>query len=222
MTGWRDDISGQGAAQSAALEALLAGYASGSLPRALHALVGAHLELSTANRAFVASLEEALGKTVVKASPCTLRAREARLEAIFCCDSELPRSKPGCAIAPKALQHFLGKPLETLKFHTLLPGIRECQLETGDGTRAILYRIRAGRRMPQHSHEGSEITLVLQGGFSDETGHFRRGDIAVADEHVDHIPTADPDEECICFAVLDAPLRLTGPFGRLFNRFLRN
>ena len=102
-----------------------------------------------------------------------------------------------------------------------LPGLRECRIATGDGMSAVLYKIRAGRKMPQHSHEGSEVTLVLRGGFRDEGGHFRRGDIAVADEHLDHVPVADEDEECLCFAVLDAPLRLTGPIGRWANLPMR-
>jgi putative transcriptional regulator len=76
--------------------------------------------------------------------------------------------------------------------------------------------------MPSHTHEGSEITLVLRGGFSDATGHYRRGDIAIADSEVDHRPRADEDEDCICFAVTDAPLRLTGPVARFVQRLLRH
>ena len=72
-----------------------------------------------------------------------------------------------------------------------------------------------GRVMPSHTHDGSEVTLVLRGGFSDPTGHYRRGDIAIADRDLDHHPRADDDEDCICFAVIDAPLRLTGPLAPL-------
>ena len=63
---------------------------------------------------------------------------------------------------------------------------------------------------------------MLKGGFSDKTGHFARGDVAVADAELDHIPVADLDADCICFAVTDAPLRLTGPFGRLMHRLFGN
>jgi putative transcriptional regulator len=63
--------------------------------------------------------------------------------------------------------------------------------------------------------------LVLQGGFSDGNGHYAVGDIAYADDDVNHKPVADPDEVCICFAVVDAPVELTGPFGRLMNTFRR-
>lgn len=210
--------------EHSALDAILAGYACGTLSPALHALVGAHLALSPRNRAFVTALETTLGRVALARGdlPCAggIRHREARLDAIFA----LPGVEPStpCAITPGPLRHFLGKPLDALEYRPVLPGIRECRLDGGEDTRAVLYRIRPGRKMPQHSHEGMEVTLVLKGGFRDEAGHFRRGDIVVADEHLDHVPVADPDEECICFAVLDAPLKLTGPFGRLINRFVRH
>jgi putative transcriptional regulator len=66
-----------------------------------------------------------------------------------------------------------------------------------------------------------EMTLLLAGGFSDETGHYLRGDVALADPSVDHRPVADPGEDCLCLAVTDAPLRLTGRFGRYLNFLAR-
>ena len=75
--------------------------------------------------------------------------------------------------------------------------------------------------MPKHTHAGNELTLVLAGGFTDARGSYLRGDVAVTDEHVDHQPTADWDEDCLCLAVVDAPLRLTGRMTRFLNPFLR-
>jgi putative transcriptional regulator len=82
-------------------------------------------------------------------------------------------------------------------------------------------RIRAGRAVPRHTHRGYELVCVLEGGFSDAAGHYGRGDVAVADDGVDHQPTADADGDCICLAVTDAPVRLTGRFWRLLNPFVR-
>lgn len=202
------------------LSLMLAGYAAGTLPRALHALVGAHLELSPSNRGFVSRLEESLTDEAFLPAGHALRGRDARLAAIFDSEATSARAEPRHSVVPRPLLHLLGRPVEDLAFRSILPGVKEFRLDTGDDTRAVLYRIRAGRKMPQHSHEGAEVTLVLQGGFTDETGHYRRGDMVIADEHLDHVPVADADEECICFAVMDAPLRLTGPIGRLVNRFV--
>lgn len=202
-------------------EVLLAAYAAGQVPCAVHALVASHLELSSENRAFVASLEESLAKELTVDRPCCeIRKREDRLAAIFCCDQMVGKA-PCDSDVPRALRHFLGRCIDEMPYRTLLPGIRECRIEAENGLTAMLYRIAPGKKIPQHSHEGAEITLVLRGGFSDVTGHYRRGDMAIADEDVDHVPVADEGEECVCFAILDAPLRLTGPIGRLLNRFMR-
>ncbi len=75
--------------------------------------------------------------------------------------------------------------------------------------------------MPNHTHGGNEMTLVLAGGFSDDTGHYERGDVSIADDELVHTPVADPGEDCICLAVTDAPLKLTGPIGRIVNLFMR-
>ncbi|MNL80010.1 Anti-sigma-E factor ChrR [compost metagenome] len=61
--------------------------------------------------------------------------------------------------------------------------------------------------MPEHSHGGRELTLVLAGSFYDGTGRFARGDIEEADETLQHQPVADEGEDCICLAVTDAPLK---------------
>jgi putative transcriptional regulator len=75
--------------------------------------------------------------------------------------------------------------------------------------------------MPDHSHHGTELTLVLKGAFQDEDGYFARGDIEIADSDVQHIPVADIHEDCICLAVTDAPLRFTGLMPRILQKFLR-
>jgi putative transcriptional regulator len=57
----------------------------------------------------------------------------------------------------------------------------------------------------------------LKGGFTDASGHYSRGDIAIADADIDHRPRADEGDDCICFVVNDAALKLTGPVARFFN-----
>jgi putative transcriptional regulator len=61
---------------------------------------------------------------------------------------------------------------------------------------------------------------VLKGGIVDDDRHYRRGDLMLAGSDHEHRPVAAEDEECICLAVLDAPVRFTGFFTRLLNPFL--
>jgi putative transcriptional regulator len=206
------------------LDALLASYASGGLTPELHSLVAAHLLLKPDNRRFVAALEGLAGEALEGIEPGAIARREARLAAIFATTDPKPHGPHPIpdAVLPRPLQRFLGGGLDTMSWRTVLPGIREHRMIGDHGCEASLLWVRAGRKMPAHSHEGSEITLVLQGGFADGTGHYRRGDIAFADAEIDHHPLADPDEDCVCFAVTDAPLRLTGPIGRIVQKILRH
>ena len=42
-----------------------------------------------------------------------------------------------------------------------------------------LIRLAAGKRVPRHTHEGHELTVVIEGGFRDEQGHHLRGDLVI-------------------------------------------
>jgi len=128
---------------------------------------------------------------------------------------------PGDLRVPRPLRGYLGDGLESLAWKSR-GSVAEFRLLTGHaGMKTRLLRIKGGTALPQHTHEGTEYTLLLAGGFSDASGHYLAGDVAVADPSVDHRPVADPGADCLCLAVTDAPLRLTGRFGRYLNAFLR-
>lgn len=210
------DLTGQ------PLDALLASYALGQLNPALNALVSSHLSLSPKSRRFVETLDVLQGEALLQASIDQPLARDARLDAIF--NSAMPKRQtpkgPSCSILPQPLVDFTGRDFSALSWKTVLPGIKEYKIEgIEDGEASVLW-IRPGRTMPSHTHDGSEYTLVLQGGFSDLSGHYRRGDIAIADAEIDHHPKADEDEDCICFAYTENPVRLTGFFGSMVQRLM--
>jgi len=211
------------------MDELLAGYAAGTLSYPAQALVGAHLELSGRNRGYVSSLEALAGVGLEESEPVSLRDRDAALDAIFASKASLLNDNaplnvgaelPSAAV-PRSLQAIIGGSVEDLPWKTLLPGVKECKFGEIDGCNASLIRVRGGKALPSHTHHGAELTLVLQGAFSDEEGHFLTGDIAFADGDVDHKPVADQGDECICFTVTAGRLQLTGPVGRWFAPFIR-
>jgi putative transcriptional regulator len=100
-------------------------------------------------------------------------------------------------------------------------GVRQSILASdNEGSVRLLY-IPPGQAVPDHSHNGLELTLVLQGSFSDATGRFRVGDLEVADQTLEHTPVADPGAPCICLAATDAPLRFNALVPRLLQPFFR-
>ncbi len=209
---------------SSGLDTLLAGYAGGALPLPLHALVGAHIDLDRESGRFVSDLEAMGGAELERLQPVAVSGRDAILQSIFrggttaSHEAELPDDP----VLTPGLRRFLGVGSSDIAWRMVLPGVKEHVVSSADGIEAKLYWIKAGRNMPAHTHDGHEYTLVLQGGFSDGSGHYRRGDIAMADEDIDHRPVADADEDCICFAVTDAPLKLTGPVGKVFQSLFGN
>jgi putative transcriptional regulator len=196
-------------------EALLIEYANGSLDEAKALLVATHLALCPACRRVVAA-GEAAGAALafsesaaeigpvpdVGATPVEVRA--AAVEPI--------------PPVPQPLRGYLGKPVSELGWVPVLSGMKEYALPEFAGRSSVrLLSIEPGRRMPRHTHEGLELTLVLQGSFADASGLYAKGDVATADSAIDHQPRAGAGEVCLCLAVEDAPLRLTGFNGALIN-----
>lgn len=216
--------------QDQPLDTLLADYARGALSAPLHALVASHLVLKPESRPFVTTLEAARAAEIEKIEPARIRDRDAKLAAIFGGGEEPARvSRPaGDAIVPDPLARYLAgsrlaRPrIDDVPWKALIPGVKEYRVADNEDGEATLYWIRGGRKIPSHTHDGSEYTLVLKGAFSDINGRYARGDIAIADMDVDHQPVADPGEDCFCFAVTDAPLRLTGPIGRIVQKLFRH
>jgi putative transcriptional regulator len=91
---------------------------------------------------------------------------------------------------------------------------------SSDASVRLLY-IPGGAAVPDHGHRGTELTLVLQGAFRDETDRFGVGDIEVATEDLEHKPVAEPGVACICLAATDAPLKFNSMIPRMLQPLFR-
>lgn len=204
------------------LDELLMAHAAGRLPEPVALAVATHLALSPRARARYRRFE-ALGGVLletIEPSPLAEGAWD-RLRARLDEEEALPERAPADPGIPAPLRPYLPGSFGTLPWRGH-GGVATFALPLrAPGYQASLIRVRPGRSVPRHTHEGSELTVVLEGAFRDERGVYRRGDLAIADASVDHRPVADEGEGCVCLAVMDAPVRLTGPIGRLLNPFVR-
>lgn len=129
------------------------------------------------------------------------------------------------AQVPEPLLAYIGRGLAHLAWHRvggIVSAVEEVRLPVAAKTvKVSLMRLKAGSLMPKHTHRGNEYTLVLEGGFSDGGNQYGPGDFVAKDPSHTHQPVVDEDGDCLCLVVLDAPLRLTGPMGKLINPFLR-
>jgi putative transcriptional regulator len=202
-----------------ATDSLFAQFAAGQLRGPAHALVAAHLELKPDNRAYVAALENLAADDMDVIVPVELNDRDSRLDAIF-------NAVPGPAATaraksniPLALQRYANVDVADIPWKSVIPGFKEWDLGIEDGCEINMFWIKEGRKMPTHTHEGTELFLVLDGSFEDASGIYEAGDISIADENVNHRPIAGKDRPCIGFSVTDAPLRLTGSLSEKIGMF---
>ncbi|MBI1208476.1 MAG: anti-sigma factor [Azospirillum sp.] len=210
-------------------EAMLLDYADGSLSEPAALTLATHLALCPECRQRVAELE-AIGGALLEESvpePVSVDCLAAILARL---DDPEPRQMvafeplPAEVIAlPQPLRSYVGMPLAGLDWKSVSPVIAEFDLQIcTPPAKTGLIRLAAGCSLPRHGHGDSEVTLVLEGGYRDQFGHFQRGDLVVHDSLVEHAPLADPDGDCIFLCVLDAPIRLTSVLGRFLSPLLRH
>jgi len=123
---------------------------------------------------------------------------------------------------PRPLRRWVSSSFDDIAWSTLTPSVSIFELSReGNGAKAALVKVKAGGNMAHHSHTGEEVTVVLQGSFSDEDGCYLAGDYLFRNKSHKHEPVASKDQDCICLIVLDGPIQFTGWFSRLINPILR-
>ncbi|MGC6474535.1 MAG: ChrR family anti-sigma-E factor [Candidatus Puniceispirillaceae bacterium] len=207
------------------LDALLLDYATGALSLPLEVLVETHLAMNEDSAKTMNMLMKLGGVLMEDSDPVSLSegALENVLKAIEEDEDDTitvldtRRIDTDNALLPRPISDYIPDNNHS-SWRRLGIGLFECDvIFDNDQGRAKFYRIAPGTAIPSHTHTGTEVTLVLQGGFTDETGSYGPGDIAVQEEGCEHKPVADNDGECLVFAINHGDIRLTGPIGRVLN-----
>lgn len=206
---------------------LLMAYSAGNLPEAFNLAVATHIALCDECRARLASFDAIGGAVLERAQEDGLALQDgalaetlARIKTTPATTKPIPERKRA-TVLPEPLAGYVGGDIDAIRWRNIGGGVRQAILPTSKHATARMLYIPAGVAVPDHGHNGLEMTLVLQGAFADETARFARGDIEIADEDLDHQPIAEPGEDCICLAVTDAPLKFRAILPRLAQPFLR-
>jgi putative transcriptional regulator len=205
---------------------LLNEFSSAALPLAQSVCVSLHLnycEQCQHNHQRLQQLGSALFEDLSpqQVDDSLLRSVLSRLD-----DEEPALAFPGDAKQedgyPALVQRLMAGEYDELDWQRINSALRISRLRTGDPDNEFaLYHIKAGGSIPKHTHKGTELTLVLDGAFSDEDGLYQQGDFLMRDAEQVHTPTAAQDADCVCIGVLDAPIRFTGWNYRMLNPFLK-
>ena len=117
------------------------------------------------------------------------------LEATMALIAAAPRfeTKPkiSAKVFPQPPCDYIGGDLEDVHWKPVSGGVRQSVLKVDSGAQVRLLSIPACAAMPNHGHNGLELTLVLKGAFRDEVVRFGRGDIEIANEELHHTPIAE-------------------------------
>lgn len=212
---------------------LLQGFVSGELTASLSAAIAIHADMCPCCQAKIAQMMEtqaaqSFAETdlaqftfddVIVSNDIEPINFDAMIDAIVADEqvASLPvRHEQSITIADK--QYILPQAIENveLSHFTHLGKLSRARFKFAEGeVHSSLLQIQPGGSVPEHTHKGYELTLLLEGEFSDEQGHYVPGDFMMLDGTNTHKPYSD--KGCLCFTVVNQPLHFTQGINRLLN-----
>ena len=207
-------------------EEMIADFAAGATPPAVSLLMAAHLTQAPESRARVRAYEEAGGVMLRDEAPEAVS--EDGFDAVLAMIGSdapepvtadpAPEAPEPCPI-PRIVLDQIGLGFDEIPWKFKLPGVSAYDIDIdADGDQKVtLLRARPGATVPQHTHKGTELTLIMQGVMLDNGVEYCAGDVAVNTEDDDHRPKILGDEICYCLIVQQGDLHFTGRFSRILN-----
>lgn len=211
---------------------LLQAFVNGELPASLSAGIAIHADMCPACQATIATMTEQaaedsfeqafLHQFVVDDNEDIADIDFERMFSEITDSSDVAKVKVEQPkfITLKGKEYKLPKQLQHMEFASPmnLGKLARSRVDLGEGEiHTSLLHIDPGGAVPQHTHQGYELTLLLEGSFCDEMGEYHAGDFIMLDQQHDHSPMS-PDG-CLCFTVANDALHFTKGFNKLLNPF---
>ena len=206
-------------------DALLAQYCNASLPASLSVAVAIHVEMCECCQAQVKRLE-AQNANAIFAQPDLSIDEElsddamSLFAAITASDEvdEVYEVSPQTIAITKQYSYQLPRALARIPHSKFMQmgKLSRSRIALEDGAlRSSLLHIDAGGEIPEHTHTGFELTLLLDGEFSDEDGDYVAGDFMWLDGRHQHTPTTK--DGCLCYTVVSSALHFNKGLSKLLN-----
>jgi len=209
---------------------LLMNFVNGDLPASLSIGVSVHVDMCPQCQQHIAHLTEQVAESsfeltndVCSHSDTTLIADMANFENMIECitdsdekvENPLPVHK---LIEIKGQQYPLPAPLNHVNLGktTNVGKLTRARIQLDEGEiHSSLLHIEPGGSVPSHTHKGFELTVLLNGSFTDEKGTYQKGDFIMLDKSHHHNPVSEAG--CLCFTVANDALHFTQGFNKLLN-----
>ncbi|GGZ64706.1 ChrR family anti-sigma-E factor [Paraglaciecola chathamensis] len=207
----------------------LRAFAQGTCPTNLALMVSAHVDMCPRCQALVMQAQEEIGSEVFSGSSEVIDPSpdyNDMLQQIMQSPAfEVPEVKPISNILeldgkrfelPRALARYSEK---TGNWSRLVGKLWQAPVDLGQEGQANFIYMEKGGKVPEHTHKGTEFTLVIDGQFSDGLADYDCGDFTIMDSTNKHMPFSEADEGCLVFTMVDKPLYFTSGLARLLNPF---
>ena len=117
---------------------------------------------------------------------------------------------------PRTLRRYVSS---TGNWSRLVGKVWQAPIDLGDMGNAHFIYMENGGRVPEHTHRGSEITLVIDGQYSDGISDYDCGDFTKMNNQHKHQPYSESHDGCLVLSIVDKPLHFTSGIARLLNPF---
>lgn len=117
---------------------------------------------------------------------------------------------------PRTLHRYIDK---TGNWSSLVGKLWQAPVDLGNQGVANFIFMGSGGSVPEHTHRGTEYTLVIDGEFSDGLSRYDTGDFIYMDGEKTHTPKSEGKDGCLVFSIVDQPLHFTSGLARLLNPF---
>ncbi|MCC7253917.1 ChrR family anti-sigma-E factor [Hyphomicrobium sp.] len=200
---------------------------AGSQPEACAAVIASHLACCPQCRAEVRRMQK-IGVALFDMLEPSAMSESAPIIAMRACEQDNPDAAEGARVpclkackgdVPAPLAALIGERLDDIPWRWISPGVWTFQVPLSKGCSGDLrlFKIAPGKALPEHEHEGSELTLILRGSYSDALGTYQPGDVADIDEGIAHGPVACPMKGCICLTATEGKIRFKNWLTRLLQ-----
>ena len=192
---------------------ILMKYASGVIDPGLALLVEAHLQRAPATRKRLDMWNRLGGEWLRCEEPMDMTA--GSLDRAL---ARLSDAAPAPAASPPSARPL--PPHGSWRWAGAGARIAPVRVE-GARTKLFLLRIAPGKAMVHHGHSAREWTVLLEGSYRDETGHFPTGSFIEEDSDHQHRPVVDSDVDCVCLIAMEGPIRAPGLAGAAARWLMR-
>lgn len=212
---------------------LLKAFVNGELPASLSAGVAIHIDMCPKCQQQVAQLTEQaaessfeelfLDRFIVDEQQSTedlddIDFDEMIADITAAADIEQSKQQETVTVEMKGQKYTLPKALTNMELASpanIGKLSRSRILLDEDEIHTSLLHIEPGGGVPQHTHKGFELTVLLEGSFTDEHGEYVKGDFIMLDGSTVHHP--ESENGCLCYTVANDALRFTQGINKLLN-----